>query len=136
MNSSIPVRLANLAQVLVLLCLAIAVGSCTDDDLIVTPTSKVAVRVDVTPDSTIFAWDLAGPGGYLQAGRGDTVLVGLAEGEYELTWDAVEGFDTPDPASETLSAAGGDTITFTGSPSGPRRWSSSVSSASRRSARA
>ncbi len=112
------------------LCLLMTVGACSEEESVATPEPTpeplATVCVDVTPDSTIFAWDLSGPGDYSLAGSGDTVLVEMPAGDYELSWETIEDYYTPDPPSEILSADG-DTIIFTGQytlipdPTGPAR---------------
>ena len=75
----------------VLVCLAVSIGACTDDDPVaIVPDPQAAVFIDVTPDSTIFQWSLSGPDDYLRAGQGDELLPGLEPGLYELTWAAVD----------------------------------------------
>jgi hypothetical protein len=113
MNFRNAARSAGIARILALLCLTIALGACTEDNP-AAPTTTVTVGVNVTPDSTIFAWNLAGPDSFTLSGSGDTVLVDMPAGEYKISWEAVKYYATPYPVSRTLSAGGGNTITFAG----------------------
>jgi hypothetical protein len=113
MNLKNAARSAGIARILALLCLTTALGACTEDNP-AAPKTTVTVGVNVTPDSTIFAWNLAGPDSFTLSGSGDTVLVDMPAGDYEISWEAVKYYATPYPVSRTLSAGAGNTITFEG----------------------
>jgi formylglycine-generating enzyme required for sulfatase activity len=57
---------------------------------------------------------LTGPSSYSHSGTGDETIPGLTPGSYTITWEAVSGWDLPDPATETETLTDGGTVTFTG----------------------
>jgi hypothetical protein len=106
------VRPAGAAWISAVICLALFAGACSEDDSVVSPPATVTVSVDVTPDSTIFEWDLTGPGDFLLSGSGDTVLAHMEAGEYQIKWRAVRNYITPWPTSQSLAVAPGASIEF------------------------
>ncbi|MFH2052902.1 MAG: FlgD immunoglobulin-like domain containing protein [bacterium] len=70
------------------------------------------VIVDPDPDSITAPWTLDGPGGYATSGAGNQTLGLLPVGTYALAWQDVFGWRTPPP--DTLTAASGDTLRFSG----------------------
>ena len=57
------------------------------------------VAVDVEPDAAEATWDLMGPDGFAASGRGDAVFFQVVPGEYTMTWHAVDGWESPLPAT-------------------------------------
>jgi hypothetical protein len=106
------------AFALTALALTLVIGACSDEDSptdpTTTPTPSASIRIDVSPDSTLFTGSLSGPDGFQAITRGDTVLTDLTIGHYLMTWPPVEGYTAPYPPSQILSAVDGDTITFEG----------------------
>jgi formylglycine-generating enzyme required for sulfatase activity len=70
------------------------------------------VIIDVQPGTINASWTLVGPSG--RVGLGDATLAGLPRGEYTLTWNPLTGWTPPSASPETLTLAGGGTITFVG----------------------
>jgi hypothetical protein len=107
------ISLGSYPRVLFLLCLFAAIGACSKDNPAAPPTNAT-VAVDVTPDSTIFAWDLTGPENFNLSGSGDTVLAEMPPGEYSVRWRGVKYYVTPWPVTKIKQADAGGTITFEG----------------------
>ena len=70
--------------------------------------------LDVTPDTIDAPWSVVGPSSYSTSGTGDTTLEDLEPGSYTATWQAVDGWNVPAPATETVDVPGGGTATVTG----------------------
>ena len=104
--------LALLASTLLLVFLA----SCGDDDDGPTnpSTSSGVLVLDVTPDTIDAPWSVVGPASYSTSGTGDTTLEDLEPGSYTVAWQAVDGWNMPSPAAETVDVPGGGTTTVTG----------------------
>lgn len=95
--------------------LALAIGCGGDDGTAPEETpKKTTVVVDATPDALDATWQLTGPGSYIHDGLGDERLTGLTSGNYTITWDDFPGWNSPNPISVTMNAAGGDSATFSG----------------------
>ena len=69
------------------------------------------VAVSVTPAEA--PWSLAGPQGFLMSDTGSTALPNVSVGDYTITWEALAGYDSPEPASRTLTLAQDGAATFT-----------------------
>jgi hypothetical protein len=97
--------------------LSVWVVGCSDDGPAepepTQPTTGTVV-VNPAPDTLDCTWQLTGPSSYDHNGIGGETLTSLDPGDYTLTWGAVSGWNTPDPASPTLALAAGKTVTFSG----------------------
>jgi formylglycine-generating enzyme required for sulfatase activity len=72
------------------------------------------ITINPEPNSINASWQITGPGGFTGSAHGDTTLANMTAGSYTLTWDAVSGWTSPNPASVTGSLAADGTLTFTG----------------------
>ncbi len=72
--------------------------------------TKGTIVVDPDPDVLQVPWTLTGPGGFELSGAGDSTVVDLETGSYEIVWQDVAGYQLPDPDSAIL--AEGQTVTF------------------------
>ncbi len=78
------------------------------------PNYAATVVIDAEPDGLDAGWHLSGPYGLSLSGSGDKTLPVFAAGEHTLAWQQVAGWTTPSPATQTLDAPVGGTITFAG----------------------
>ena len=60
-----------------------------------------------------FPWSLTGPNDFSETGAGYVQYDDQDIGSYTITWDAYEGYLTPEPAEQTLELTVGGGITFT-----------------------
>lgn len=58
--------------------------------------------VSVFPEGLAAPWQMTGPGDTNIFATGDTVLTDLTPGTYDVFWNEVEGFETPDSTVATL----------------------------------
>ena len=70
--------------------------------------------IDPEPNSINAPWQVTGPDGYARSGTGDLVLANMTPGSYAVTWGAVAGWRTPDPATVTQTLAADGAVTFVG----------------------
>lgn len=75
---------------------------------------RAQVIIATSPPGLDAPWFLMGPDGFWLQGTGDRTLPGIAPGTYTVIWTPLEGWQSPDPSSTTLTAAVGSTITFDG----------------------
>ena len=101
-----------LAAMFLVLCLALCLVACSDDDDPTTVPTTGSVAIDAVPDQLDAPWSLAGPDGYALDGHGDLTVTGLAPGDYTLTWGRVTGWVAPLVTTRSLLA--GRTVTFGG----------------------
>ena len=87
---------------------------CSDDNGSTKPTKTTGtLEIEPVPHGIDAPWEISGPGGFSQTGRGDTIFTDRAAGDYELIWGEVSDYWTcPDPETKTLTA--GATLTFEG----------------------
>jgi formylglycine-generating enzyme required for sulfatase activity len=69
------------------------------------------LKVDANPVESRITWLLTGPNGFSFNGRGDMTFKQLDVGVYTVVWDEIEGYNTPQPVSATLTELNGATIT-------------------------
>jgi len=91
---------------LIVVAIAMIIAGCCGDD----PTSPTVqtgtIEINPSPDSINPPWTLNGPDDYSSSGTGDHTLIGLAVGEYSVTWLTVVGWITPTGVTQTLTADG------------------------------
>ena len=86
------------------------------ETLIFTATFAIAtgwITVDPSPDSIDAPWTLTPESGSPSSGNGDVTLE-VDVGTYTLTWGDVDGWLLPDPSSETVEVAAGETVVVSG----------------------
>ena len=62
------------------------------------------MEIDPNPDALDAPWTLVGADGVQITGEGDASLSKIPAGDYTLTWGAVDGYLTPEPAFVTIEA--------------------------------
>lgn len=70
--------------------------------------------VDVDPDALNAPWRLLLPDNHVLLGSGQQSFLGASTGHYQITWEAIEGWETPDPPIQQLTLEPGETIVFAG----------------------
>ena len=88
-------------------------AGCSDDDPATPdlPATQGTININQTPENLVgAAWMLTGPQN--KTGSGFVTLPDMAVGEYELTWDSVEGYLRPISDPQTLVTDG--VMTFNG----------------------
>jgi len=96
---------------LLILVTATTIG-CGDDDPVPEAPQIGTITINPEPNSINAPWQITGPVSFSQSATGDSTLTELTSGSYTLTWGAVTGWTTPNPAvvAQTLAADG--TLTF------------------------
>ena len=94
---------------------AVFLAGCSDDNGPTKPTKTTGtLEIEPVPHGIDAPWEISGPGGFSQTGRGDTIFTDMTAGDYELIWGEVSDYWTcPDPETKTLVANA--TVTFKGS---------------------
>jgi enediyne biosynthesis protein E4 len=72
------------------------------------------VDIDTDPNGLGAPWNLAGPEGFNMDGAGDASLFVFYAGDYTLTWEDVEFWETPSPVASTQTLVEDGEIAFTG----------------------
>jgi formylglycine-generating enzyme required for sulfatase activity len=98
---------------LLILVSAITIG-CGDDDPGPEPEAPQigTITINPEPNSINAPWQITGPGSFGQSATGDSTLTELTAGSYTLTWGAVTGWTTPNPAVVAQILAADGTMTF------------------------
>ena len=110
MHRFIPARQRLYLVFAAALCL---VAACSENDTVAPSNATTGtIVIDLVPESVAATWQCRLMEGSSVSGQGDSVLVDMAPGIYELTWGAWQSCYTPEP--DTLVLAAGDTIAFTG----------------------
>jgi formylglycine-generating enzyme required for sulfatase activity len=103
---------SSASLVLLFLSMAVYMG-CSDDTVVNGLSGNGSIGVYPSPEDAMFQWTLTGPGSYAHADSGDVVLTDLEPGDYTLTWGDLNGWVTPEPASETKALGSGKFMQFT-----------------------
>lgn len=74
--------------------------------------SSGTIVIDGSPDTIDFPWTLTLPDQSSLDGTDDSTLIEMAVGEYTLTWENLDGWNSP--AAETLTLVENQTILFSG----------------------
>jgi formylglycine-generating enzyme len=90
---------------ILLVSLFVLFVGCGSDDP-VTPVTTVIINIEIIPEGIEASWELTGPNEYSKAGAGNIKLTGLAPGGYEISYDFVSEYVTPESEQITLSAGG------------------------------
>jgi hypothetical protein len=69
----------------------------------------------VDPSADAATWHLAGPGGFSDNGSGEILYREMEPGDYTVVWNALSGWESPQPSQQTKTLAAGEAITFFGS---------------------
>ena len=80
---------------------------CSRDDSPVDPAARGSIAVIVGPETQATPWRLVGPGGLVVEGVESRIMEGLADGEYTLTWQGLDGWVRPWPTSVSHRIDGG-----------------------------
>lgn len=72
-----------------------------------------SVVIDPDPDELDAPWALEDEWGGIFTGSGDSTLTDLPMGDYTLTWEEVEGYETPSPNPVTQTLTPGGAAVFT-----------------------
>ncbi|PID78861.1 hypothetical protein CSB20_13000 [bacterium DOLZORAL124_64_63] len=72
------------------------------------------IVVDAEPDGLNAPWRLQGPDNLNIDGNGDRSINVFYTGDYTLTFEDINGWALPEPATSTLTLNDGDTINFSG----------------------
>ncbi len=95
-----------------LVCLILAVASCSDDPQ--APAATGTVVVGTVPDTLQAAWTLTDPRGSQVFGTGADTLSQLTPGTYFIFWEPVEGWLQPEINPAPGDVKGHETTTLTG----------------------
>jgi hypothetical protein len=64
------------------------------------------IIIDAEPDSLDGPWHLSGPESLAISGQGDSTLIGVATGEYVVSWDPIPDWYTPFSQKRNLTTGG------------------------------
>ena len=89
---------------------------------------SISIDTEIAPNpfALTASWTLVSDGDFTLSGEGDTTLWVVETGDYTLTWNGVEGYDTP--AEESLSLEADGVLSFVGEYR-PDYWVTSVTGA-------
>lgn len=73
---------------------------------------KGSIAINAGPGDLQAPWTLSGPNGAVRSGVGSASLSDIEPGQYTVVWNDMTAWSAPD--SETLTVAGDETATFTG----------------------
>jgi formylglycine-generating enzyme required for sulfatase activity len=97
-------------SILLLSILILFIGC--EDDCPVAPVTTVTINIEILPEGIETSWELTGPNNYINNGSGDIEIAGLEPGGYEISYEFVNEYITPEREQITLSA--GEEILFIG----------------------
>lgn len=104
---------------MLLTTLALAAGhgllpGCGGETLLGPGSGSGTVFINAYPDEPGFGWRLTLPGGLVVTGQGDSTLVDMPAGSYNLVWRAADQWKQPYPNPHRQALEEPGTITFTG----------------------
>jgi len=110
------VKRISIFSLIIILGLGTLLSSCSSDENPVDPPAPKngGIAISATPLSLDRGWEIVGPDDYIRSGAGDSTIIDVPIGQYELNWTSYQGWDSPTPNPNAFEVVADQTVEISG----------------------
>jgi len=110
------VKRISIFSLIIILGLGTLLSSCSSDENPVDPPAPKngGIAISATPLSLDRGWEIVGPDDYIRSGAGDSTIIDVPIGQYELNWTSYQGWDSPTPNPNAFEVVADQSVEISG----------------------